>query len=150
MRTVETLRRSAVAVTADRTVTGAAAVMEAAGVGALGVLDDQDRLVGVVTDRDLVRRVLARGCPGDARVDSVMTSPALTVEASSDLHEAFAVFRRNAVRRLCVVDGGRFVGMISVDDLLVDVAADLSDLARPVAAEILFAHRDPSPPAVVA
>jgi hypothetical protein len=46
------------------------------------------------------------------------------------------------VRRLAVVQDEQFVGMITVDDLMVDLAADLSDLARPVSAEIIFGHHD--------
>lgn len=121
--------------------------MEQAGVGALAVLDD-GHLVGIVTDRDLVRRAMARGLAGDARVDGVMSSPVLTVDADADLHDTFAVFREHAVRRLAVVRGGELVGVLTIDDLLMDVAADLSDLARPVTAEVLFAHRDSPVPAV--
>ena len=115
--------------------------MEQAGVGALAVVDGTS-LVGIVTDRDLVRRAMARGLAPEARVDGVMSAPVLTIEADADLHDAFAVFRSNAVRRLAVVRGGEFVGMITIDDLLVDLAADLADLARPVTAEVLFPHHD--------
>jgi signal-transduction protein with cAMP-binding, CBS, and nucleotidyltransferase domain len=100
-----------------------------------------------VTDRDLVRRGLARGLPSDARVDGLMTSPVITIDADDDLHKAFALFRTNAVRRLAVVRAGQFLGTVTIDDLLVYLAADLSDLARPVTAEILFAHRDSAVPA---
>lgn len=146
MRTMDAVRRSGVGIEPDRTVRDAAAVMEQSGVGALAVIDG-DRLVGVVTDRDLVRRALARGLAPDARVDGVMSAPVVTIDADADLHDAFALFRTHAVRRLAVVRGQQFVGMITVDDLLVDLAGDLADLARPVAAEVLFAHRDSPVPA---
>jgi len=45
------------------------------------------------------------------------------------------------------VRGAQFVGMITLDDLLIDLAADLGDLARPVTAEVLFAHHDSPVPA---
>ena len=147
MRTLDAIRRSGVAVTLDRTVHDAAALMEQAGVGALAVLDG-DRLAGIVTDRDLVRRALARRLSLDARVDSVMTSPVVTIDAGADVHEAFALFRTHAVRRLAVMHGEQFVGMLTIDDLLVNLAADLADLARPVTAEVLFAHRDAPVPAI--
>ncbi|MGH9083838.1 MAG: CBS domain-containing protein [Acidimicrobiales bacterium] len=130
----------------DQTIRAAAEVMEQAGVGALAVIDGEE-LVGVVTDRDLVRRGLARGLASDARVDGVMTAPVVTISADADLHDAFGLFRMHAVRRLAVVRDGRFVGMITVDDLLVDVAADLGDLAQPITAEVLFAHHDSPVPA---
>jgi len=148
MRTIDALLRSGVGLGAERTIREAASVMEQAGVGSLAVVDDA-RLVGIVTDRDLVRRALARGLPDDARVDSVMSSPVITIDAGVDVHEAFGLFRRNAVRRLAVVRGEQFVGMISIDDLLVYLAADLTALARPITAEVLFAHRDSPVPATV-
>lgn len=146
MRTMDAVRRSGIGIEPQQTVREAAAIMEETGVGALAVIDDQ-RLVGIVTDRDLVRRAMARGLAPDARVDGVMSAPVITIDAEADLHDAFALFRSNALRRLAVVRDGKFVGMITVDDLLVDLAADLADLARPVTAEVLFAHRDSPVPA---
>lgn len=146
MRTIETLRRSAVAITPDATIKAAAGVMESAGVGALGVVED-GRLIGIVTDRDLVRRAIARGLPLDARVDAVMTTPVVTIDAGADVHSVFALLRANAVRRVPVVRGHEFVGMITTDDLLIQLAADVADLAKPVTAEALFSHREQPAPA---
>jgi CBS domain-containing protein len=146
MHVIDTIRKSAVAIAPHRPIVEAAAVMEAAGVGALGIVDG-DELVGIVTDRDLVTRGLARRLSPDARVDSVMSTPVVTIDADADLHDAFAVFRGHAVRRLAVTREGRFVGMVTADDLLIDLAADLGDLARPVTAEVLFAQHDPGVPA---
>ena len=146
MRTIDGVRRSGVGIGPERTIRDAAAIMEQAGVGSLAVVDGE-RLLGMVTDRDLVRRGLARGVPSDARVDSVMTTPVVTIAADADLHDAFGLFRTHAIRRLAVVRGAHFVGMITIDDLLVDLVGDLADLARPVTAEVLFAHRDSPVPA---
>ena len=145
MRTMESVRRSGIGVAPDCTIREAAVLMEQAGVGALAVIDDA-RLVGIVTDRDLVRRALAKGMAADARVDGVMSAPVLSIDADADLHDAFALFRTHALRRLAVLRGDEFVGMVTVDDLLVDLAADLADLARPVTAEVLFAHHDSPTP----
>lgn len=147
MRAIEAIRRSGIAVGADLTIHAAAEIMERSGVGSLAIVDG-DELVGIVTDRDLVRRGLARGLPLDARVDGVMSSPVISVDADADLHSVYEVFRSNAVRRLALTRGGRFVGMISLDDLLVNLAADLSDLVRPVTAEVIFGHRDSPVPAM--
>jgi CBS domain-containing protein len=148
MRTIEAVRRSGVGIGPEQSIRHAAAIMEQAGVGALVIIDG-GRLVGIATDRDLVRRGLAKGLSIDARVDGVMTAPVVTIDADADLHDAFAYFRTHAVRRLAVMRGAQFVGMITVDDLLVDLAADMGDLARPVTAEVLFAHHDSPVPANV-
>jgi signal-transduction protein with cAMP-binding, CBS, and nucleotidyltransferase domain len=146
MRSIDAIRRSGVGLAPDATVHDAAVLMEAAVVGALAVVDG-DRIIGIVTDRDLVRRVMARSLPPDARVDAVMTAPVVSIDADADVHDAFAMFRTHGLRRLAVTRDGRFVGMLSIDDLLIDLAADLADLARPITAEAIFGHRDAPVPA---
>jgi CBS domain-containing protein len=141
MKVKHALRRSGVAVTPDETVHAAAHIMELAGVGALAVVEG-DRPIGIVTDRDLVRRSLACGAPSDARIDSVMTTPVVTIDADDDLHSAYAMFRTHGIRRLVAVSSGEFVGIVSIDDLLIDLAGDLADLARPVTAETVFGQHD--------
>ena len=148
MRIVESARRSAVGITPERTIGQAAEIMESSNVGALVVLDGE-RLVGIVTDRDIVRRGLARHVPADARIDAIMTSDVVTIDAEADVRDAYTVFRTHPIRRLPVTDHGRFVAMVTIDDLMMDLASDLSDLARPVTAEVLFGHRDAPTPVVV-
>jgi CBS domain-containing protein len=141
MQTISRLHRSGIGVEPDRTIADVAKLMNSAGVGAVAVLDG-DRLIGLVTDRDLVRRGLARDLPADARVDSVMTSPVVTIDADAPLHDAVDTFARHAVRRLAVVDHDRFVGVVSLDDLLLDLADDLRSLTAPLAAEVASPQRD--------
>jgi CBS domain-containing protein len=148
MQTIQRIRRSGVGVAPDRTIGEVARVMERSGIGLVAVLDD-DQLVGVVTDRDLVRRGLARNLPVDSRIDAVMSSPVVTIDADSDLHEAFDVFRRHSMRRLAVIDNGRFVGVLSLDDLLVDAATDLTALVSPLARELVAPGRESGVPSVV-
>jgi signal-transduction protein with cAMP-binding, CBS, and nucleotidyltransferase domain len=101
-----------------------------------------------VTDRDLVRRGLAKGLPVDARIDSVMSSPVIAIDADADLDAAFGLFRTHMVRRLAVLRLGHFIGMITLDDLIVDLAADLRDLTGPIKGEALFAQHDSPVPAI--
>ena len=145
MRVFEVRRRSAVAVPSDATLRQAAALMEASGLGSLAVLDG-DELVGIVTDRDLVRRGMARGMPDDARVDAVMSAPVITVDADADVREAMELFRANAVRRLAVLEDGRLRGVLSLDDLLVELAHQFDLLIHPVLAEIVTPHHESSLP----
>ena len=115
--------------------------METHGVGAIVVVE-HGRPTGIVTDRDIVRRAVARGLESDARVDGVMSGPVVTIDAEADLRHVFDVLHGHAVRRLVVVRDSTLVGVLSVDELLVCLASDLANLARPVTAELLFAHRD--------
>ena len=118
MRAIDGVRRSGKAVGPHRPIRDAAMIMNQSGVGSLAVIDD-GRLVGIVTDRDLVRRGLAQDLAPTTPVEKVMSTPVVTIGAEADLHSAFKLFRTHAVRRLAVVDFDNFVGMITVDDILV-------------------------------
>lgn len=146
MKTILRIQRSGVAVSPDRSLAEVARVMERSGIGLVAIVDGDD-LVGVVTDRDLVRRGLARHLPADSRVDAVMSTPVLTIDADVDVRDAVEVFRRHPVRRLAVVDAaGRFAGVLSLDDLLVDLSQDLQGLTAPLAAEVTAPQRDAEVP----
>ena len=146
MRAIEAIRKRMVSVPPDSTLEDAVAVMARANVGALVVLDG-DRLAGIVTDRDIVLRGVAHGLPADARIDSVMTTDVITLDADADLGAALPIFRTHACRRLPLISEEQVVGMLSVDDLLVDFVADLGDIARPITGEVIFGHHDAGLPA---
>lgn len=147
MRVMEAVRRNGVSVGGESTLASVAELMESAGVGTVAVMDGEE-LVGIVTDRDLVRRGLARRLDPHARIDGLMSSPVITIDAEADLRDTFRIFHEHAIRRLAVTEDGRFVGVVSIDDLLVDVVADLAELVRPITAEVLFPHRDAPVPVV--
>ena len=141
MRTIDELRRSGVSIGPDRSIRDGATVMEQSGVGSLAIIDGHE-LVGIVTDRDLVRRGLATGLPTDTTIDRVMSAPVIAIDADTDLDVAFGLFRTHMVRRLAVLRDGQFIGMITVDDLIVGLAADLRDLTWPIKGEVLFPQHD--------
>jgi CBS domain-containing protein len=141
-------RKDPVTIGPDTPLHEAARLMDSEVVGALVVLDG-DRITGIVTDRDLVVRGLANREPDDARVDSVMTTDPRVVAADADVRDAVALFRAHAVRRMPVVDGDRLVGLLAVDDLLIDLVADLGDVVRPITGEVVFGYPEAAlrPPA---
>jgi CBS domain-containing protein len=142
------LHRSGVRIAPERTLRAAAELMEQAGVGTLAVVD-RGQLIGIVTDRDLVRRAMARGLPLDARIDAVMSAPVVTVDQGADDGAVSRAFSNHGVRRLAVTgDGGEFVGILSLDDVLIRLARELSDVTRPITSEVLVADRDPRVPAL--
>ena len=146
MQARDATRKAPVTVAPDTAVAEVAALMDRAVVGGVVVVDG-DHPVGIVTDRDLAVRALARRAPADARVDSVMSTDLVTLDASADLRDAIRIFSSHAIRRLPLVDGGRMVGMITVDDLVVDVATDLAELIRPLTGQLIFGHPETAVPA---
>ncbi|ATZ28639.1 CBS domain-containing protein [Streptomyces lavendulae] len=110
--------------------------MEFYGVGCV-VVTEEETLLGIVTDRDIAVHAVARGIGGDEPVRTVMTAPVVTIGVEDDIHEAYRTFRRSGVRRLPVVDGSRVVGILTVDDMLMDVFRRVADLLGPVARSVL-------------
>ena len=147
MQARDACRKPPVTVPADRPVAEVAKLMDEMAVGAVVIVDD-DKPVGIVTDRDLAVRVLARSIPSDGRVDDVMSTGVVTLDATADLREAARIFSEHAIRRLPVVEESRMVGMLTVDDLLMDFVSDLTNLVRPITGEVIFGHREPSDLAV--
>lgn len=113
------------AVTPRTTLTEAARLMAGLDVGILPVVDSPEsfQLLGVVTDRDLAVRGLARGLDGGAPVSQCMTTEVSTVQPLATIREVFDLMKREQVRRVPVTDrDGRLVGIIAQADLAVQYA----------------------------
>lgn len=126
-------QRDIVSVGADASVREAAEAMRRHHVGALVVTDAEvpGRAIGVVTDRDLVVDLLARGLPPEGQAIGTLCSTNLVgVPSSATLEEAVQEMRRAGVRRLLVVrPGGSLAGLVSADDLFGAIAVELEALA---------------------
>lgn len=111
------MRRAIVSAEAGTSAREAARTMERSRVGCL-VVTRGDDAVGIVTERDLVRRILATGRDADAtRLADVMSAPIATVTTDTSVDEAAALMKRLRVKRLVVLRGGEAVGVISVTDI---------------------------------
>lgn len=145
----DAIRKPPVAVDVDATLVEAAGLMDTASVGCVIVVDG-DQPVGMLTDRDITVRAVARGMAPDARVDAVMSTDIITADAAADLRSVMSVFRSHPIRRIPVMDNGNLVGVITLDDLMVDLSADLCDLTRAVTGQVVFGHPEPMPASPVA
>jgi CBS domain-containing protein len=105
------------AVAPTATVAAAVDLMNANKVGSVLVMDS-DRLVGVFTERDVLRRVVGgRMDPAKTTVSEVMTRELVVLRPGSTVADAMAVVSEKRVRHLPVVDEGKVVGVISAGDL---------------------------------
>jgi CBS domain-containing protein len=95
----------------------AAQVMRDRGIGNV-VVADGERLVGLVTDRDIVVRAVATGAdPHDATIGSVVTQGPVVVRPEDSAQSAAVLMRDRAIRRVLVCDDGGLVGILSIGDL---------------------------------
>jgi signal-transduction protein with cAMP-binding, CBS, and nucleotidyltransferase domain len=145
MKVADLSARPAVTIGPDATIRDAAAEMGRCGVGCLVVVDGE-RLTGIVTDRDLVIRGLAKGLAADARVDSVMSMNVHAIDRHADVRDAIAAFHHHAVRRMPVVDHDQVTGLVSLDDLVVLLSKVLGDVTHGLTAQLVFPHAGDEPP----
>lgn len=105
-------------VAVDSSVRDVAQYMSDRRVGAVAVLDGQ-RLAGIVSERDIMSRVVAKGlAPDRTKVSEVMTRELLVASPDEAYEDALRKMRQGGCRHLPVVDGGLLIGMISQRDLL--------------------------------
>lgn len=120
----------------DSSVLEAARALEQNRVGAV-VVQDRGRVTGIVTDRDLAVRALGRGLdPSVTTIAAVMTPSPSTLTPSDSSADAVRLMEERNVRRIPLVEGERVVGMVTLDDLLLDEAASLEELAAIIQAQI--------------
>ncbi len=100
------------------TLEAAAKAMHAHGIGALPVCEVGVRMVGIISERDLVRIFATAGCEElpRLRVRDVMTTQVKSCEPPDDMHAAEQLMRRHHFRHVPVVEAGRVVGMLSIRD----------------------------------
>jgi CBS domain-containing protein len=99
-------------------------LMAAKNIGGLLVLDGSN-VVGVVTERDLARKVfrLAKSA-GDTPVSEIMTTQVMYVSPDRTTEECLALMTENRFRHLPVLDKGKLVGLVSIGDLVKDVISE--------------------------
>jgi CBS domain-containing protein len=108
-----------VSIPPELTLQDAASIMKNLDVGSLPV-SDGERLIGVITDRDITVRAIAEGAdPRTTDVGGVMTAEVVCCQEDDDVERAARLMQREQLRRLLVVDaGGRLVGIVSLGDLV--------------------------------
>jgi CBS domain-containing protein len=129
------IRTDVVTASPDTGVETLATKMHEENVGSVLIVED-DWPIGLVTDRDLAVRVLARGkAPAEMTARDVMTGEPTTVPVETGLFELTERMEAAGVRRMPVVDGDDLVGIITLDDVTRLLVRELSNLEAVVAAE---------------
>ena len=133
----DVMTRDVRTLTPSDTVASAAKAMEELDVGVIPVCEG-DKLLGMVTDRDIVVRAVAQGLDGNTPLAKVMSTDIRTARESDDLDTVLADMASSQIRRLPVLDGAeRLIGIISIGDIAVqgqdeeDVGQSLGEISAP-------------------
>lgn len=120
-------------VTDQATIEEAARVMRDADIGDVIVLDLDGEVQGIVTDRDVVVRAVAKGLDTNTEpVGSILEGDIVTIAAEDSIETALDLMRDHKVRRLPVVDDRRLVGIVTLGDLAMDLqpSSTLADISQ--------------------
>jgi CBS domain-containing protein len=111
----DVMTKTVITVDANKTVIEAAALMAENDVGNLIVMDDNTP-IGIVTERDFVRRVLAKEKPSKTKISEVMSTPLRVIDPDASLKETARRMVRKRIRRLPVIKDNKLVGIITTTD----------------------------------
>ena len=131
----EICKRSVVTCGRETSALELAQMMRDRHVGDVIVVDEQEGRptpVGIVTDRDLVVQIIAKGVkPELVRAGDMLVGDLVTADETEDVYDAIWPMRSKGIRRLPVVDAqARLLGVVTADDVTAFLAAELTELAR--------------------
>ncbi len=116
--------------------------MDQYAVGCVVVTEETNAPLGIVTDRDRMRRVVAPGRdPESLKVADVMTADPVTGEAEESLERLLDRMKSCRVRRLPIVSEERVVGLVTIDDIIAELGRELEDVREALRGEVLGARR---------
>lgn len=125
----------------EDTVQTAAVILHSKYIGAMPVMDEQNRLVGMFGERDIVRAFANRLPKLDGmRVSELMAKNVITCKPDNTCLEAMALMKRHKIRHLPVVDGGKVLGIVSIRDTL-DVLRQSAEQNAAVMRDLSIARR---------
>ena len=145
----EVMTESVVTAAPDAAVREIAELMRERNVGSVVLVEDRQP-VGFVTDRDLTVSVIASGRDLADRACDHASAPVVTCAPDQELREAVELMERHGVRRLVVVDSGRLIGILTLDDIVArtgdaELVAHLSQrVTRAVMPDFFFFERGES------
>ena len=140
MKVKDVMTSSVIRIHPEATVSSAARQLAANNIGAMPVCGNDGRLLGMVTDRDLVIRCMAAGrSPEKTRIREVMTGAVSAVTPDTDAHIAANLMGHKQIRRLPVVRDGVLQGVVSLSDLATreETAPDAVDTLSMVSRNVL-------------
>ena len=129
MKVREVMTREVQTIQPDQTAQQAASFMLSSDAGSIPVTDG-DRLIGMITDRDIAVRGIAKGYGPDTPVRELMTDDLVIIRDDDDIEEAASKMSEAQVRRLPVIDESeRLCGIVSLGDLAREGASDTAETA---------------------
>jgi len=111
------MKKNVISIDSSMTVRDAAKMMDDASIGAIVVIEN-GIAIGIITERDVTRRIVAKGKPLTTNVKEVMSSPLIVVNPDDSVWEAAQLMKTRKIHRLPAVKNNRLVGMLTTSDIV--------------------------------
>ncbi len=126
----DVMTKNPVVINESENVKKAANLMKEGDIGSLIVVDDHRNITGIITEMDIVKKVVAQNMSAaDVSISEVMSTPVHTIERDRLVQEAAEYMAERNIRRLPVVDGEEMIGIITENDIL-EISPALIDITR--------------------
>ncbi|MEM4378682.1 MAG: CBS domain-containing protein [Candidatus Nitrosotenuis sp.] len=121
----DVMKKSVISIDSSMTVQDAAKMMDDASIGAIVIIEN-GIAIGIITERDITRRIVAKGKPLTTNVKDAMSSPLIVINPDDSVWEAAQLMKTRKIHRLPAVKDNRLVGIITTSDMvrLCSIGAD--------------------------
>lgn len=113
----DVMKKNVISIDSSMSIQDAAKMMDDASIGAIVVLEN-GVVVGIITERDMTRRVIAKGKPYTINVKEIMSSPVVVVNPDDSVWEAAQLMKTRRIHRMPAVQNNMLVGMITTSDIV--------------------------------
>lgn len=133
MKVKECMCKQVDSIKPDASVSECAKIMGEKHIGCIPVCDDNNSVVGIVTDRDILLRAVA--CNKDTcntKVSNIMSTKVFCCDCNSDINEAEKIMCQEQIRRIPIVENGKLTGIITLADLAINNSIPRQDVCNTV------------------
>jgi len=131
------MKKNVISIDSSMTVNDAAKMMDDASIGAIVVLEN-GIAIGIITERDLVRRIIAKGKPLSTSVKAAMSSPLIVINPDDTVWELAQLMKTRRIHRVPAVQDSRLVGMVTTSDVVRLCSVGSDDEMNKITEQILL------------
>lgn len=114
---VKEIMHNVTKLSSDTSISEAASIMDQKSIGSV-LIEDNDKLIGIMTERDILRKIVSKGKnPDELKIKDIMNKPLITIDTNEDILEASRIMDQNRIRRLIVTENGQIVGKITANSI---------------------------------
>ncbi len=114
---IKEIMHSITKVPSDTSITAAAKIMDRKVIGSV-LIEENGKIIGITTERDILRKVVAKGKnPDEVKVKDIMSYPIITIGANEDITEASRKIEQHKIRRLIVTENGEIAGIVTANSI---------------------------------